>query len=108
MLERAVVARHAEKATREDPAPEEGAELPFDEVGQPHRATERFRVSREVKRFTSGRVFALTGSFGLSQASAKTPRKSLCCKRLRALVGLLVAGRRRSSNLRPSAHRTLK
>src|SRR5262245_10679912 len=39
------------KTLREDPAPEEGAELPFDEVGQPHRVTERFRVSREVKRF---------------------------------------------------------
>jgi len=28
--------RYAEKAMREDPAPEEGAELALDEAGQPH------------------------------------------------------------------------
>jgi hypothetical protein len=59
-------------------------------------------LAREVKRFTSGRVFK--GLFGFFRAIPRRPetqRKSLCRKRLRALVGFLVVGGRRSSNLPP-------
>src|SRR5262249_46257941 len=59
-------------------------------------------LAREVKRFTSGRVFA--GSFGFFRAIHARPerqRKPVCRPRLRALVGLFVVARRRSSNLPP-------
>jgi hypothetical protein len=62
-------------------------------------------LTREVKRFTSGRVFAGSfGSFRAIHARAKTSWESLCCKHLRAFVGLFIVGLWRSSNLPPSAH----
>src|SRR5262245_20872507 len=58
--------------------------------------------SHEVKRFTSGRVFAgSSGFFRAIHARPETPRNSLCRKHLRALVGLLVVGAPCSSNLPP-------
>jgi hypothetical protein len=63
-------------------------------------------AGREVKRFTSRRVFE--GFFGLFRVITRecgTRRKSLQRRHLRALVRFLVVGRHRSSNLPPSARK---